>query len=211
MTDFTKAQLMMIEDGFPASLFIDQETRRQAWKGVKLTKPRETIERRQTEDPGTIKLLADRAAAQRAAEKKKKADRREAAIIRAKQKGIPSTTKQESTMTTKTSKTDQVAALRVSRANKKGPKAAKKAASKKSATAKARTPAKVKTDAPKGVRPGSKLEIVVNLLKRKEGCTAAEVLTATEWPAVSMPQQARAAGLMLRKEKDGKVTRYYAA
>jgi hypothetical protein len=63
----------------------------------------------------------------------------------------------------------------------------------------------------KKVRPGSKLEIVVKLLTRKEGCTAADVLAATGWPAVSMPQQARAAGITLRQEKDGKVTRYWAA
>ena len=61
-----------------------------------------------------------------------------------------------------------------------------------------------------GVRPGSKLEIIVGLLKRKEGCTTADVLAACHWPAVSMPQQAKAAGLKLRKQKDGKVSRYFA-
>ena len=59
-------------------------------------------------------------------------------------------------------------------------------------------------------RPGSKLALVADMLKRKEGCTTAEVLAATGWPAVSMPQQARAAGLTLVKEKVGKVTRYRA-
>lgn len=68
----------------------------------------------------------------------------------------------------------------------------------------ARDPAGAKT-----VRPGSKLEIVVGLLTRAAGCTAADVLKATDWPAVSMPQQARAAGLTLRQEKNGKVTRYW--
>jgi hypothetical protein len=131
--------------------------------------------------------------------------------------------KQETTMT----KAEQVAALRVKRATAKGPKPAKRNPKlpsthpanrgpkerAKAATAKARTPAKPKaaTRAPKGVREGSKLALVVGLLKRKEGCTAADVLTATDWPAVSMPQQARAAGLTLRQEKDGKVTRYWAA
>jgi len=112
------------------------------------------------------------------------------------------------------SKADQVKQLRERRAAAKGPKAAQKAVKgKKAAKAKARTPATQKpaSGSPKGVRPGSKLEIVVGLLKRKEGCTAAEILAACSWPAVSVPQQARAAGLTLRQEKDGKVTRYWAA
>ena len=61
----------------------------------------------------------------------------------------------------------------------------------------------------KGVRPGSKLEIVAGLLTRKEGCTTADALAATDWPAISFNQQAKAAGLTLRKEKDGKTTRYF--
>ncbi len=72
-----------------------------------------------------------------------------------------------------------------------------------------KAPKAAKTDGTKTVRPGSKLEIVVGLLTRQEGCTAADVLKATEWPAVSMPQQARAAGLTLRQEKEGKTTRYW--
>ncbi len=64
-------------------------------------------------------------------------------------------------------------------------------------------PAKVK---------GTKTELIAGLLKRKGGCTSADVLKATGWPAVSMPQQAKAAGLKLRKEKaKGEPTRYYAA
>jgi hypothetical protein len=107
---------------------------------------------------------------------------------------------QETTMKTIAKKT----ATAKKPAAKKAP--AKKAA-KKASTAKARTP--IAAGAAKVIRPGSKLEIVVGLLTRKEGCTAAEVLAATDWPAVSMPQQARAAGLTLRQEKDGKVTRYW--
>lgn len=64
---------------------------------------------------------------------------------------------------------------------------------------------------PGGVRPGSKLEAIVGLLTRPEGCTTKDVLAATGWPSVSMPQQAKAAGLTLRKEKVGGVTRYSAA
>lgn len=60
-------------------------------------------------------------------------------------------------------------------------------------------------------RPGSKTEMIAGMLTRPEGCTTAEVLEATGWPTVSMPQQAKAAGLKLAKEKDGKVTRYRSA
>jgi multidrug efflux pump subunit AcrA (membrane-fusion protein) len=83
----------------------------------------------------------------------------------------------------------------------------------KTSKAKSRTAVKGKTSAKKteGVRPGSKLAIIVGLLKRKEGCTTKDVLAATGWPAVSMPQQAKAAGLTLKKEKADGVTRYRAA
>lgn len=86
-------------------------------------------------------------------------------------------------------------------------KAAKKSASR--TAIKGRTAAK----APEGgIRPGSKLETIVGLLKRPEGCTAKDALAATGWPTLSFPQQARAAGIKLRKEKEkGQPTRYYAA
>ena len=62
-----------------------------------------------------------------------------------------------------------------------------------------------------GLRAGSKLDRVANLLKRKSGCTAAECLKAVGWNAISMPYMAKAAGLKLKKEKiAGKSTRYYA-
>lgn len=79
--------------------------------------------------------------------------------------------------------------------------------SKKSATDNARAPAGV----PGGVREGSKLAIVVGLLTRDGGCTGKEILEATKWPTVSVPQQARAAGLTLSKEKVDGVTRYSAS
>lgn len=93
----------------------------------------------------------------------------------------------------------------------------------KKTTAKAKTAAKktpVRVQAPKGaakagnggVRPGSKLEGVVGLLTRKEGCTTAQILELTGWPAVSVPQMAKSAGLTLRKEKTkGEPTRYWAS
>jgi hypothetical protein len=57
---------------------------------------------------------------------------------------------------------------------------------------------------------GSKKAVIAALLLRPEGCTTADVLAATGWPAVSMPAQSKAAGLTLRKEKNGTgPARYY--
>ena len=63
----------------------------------------------------------------------------------------------------------------------------------------------------KQVRPGSKLETIVGLLKRPGGCTREEVLEAVKWPSVSMNQQAAAAGLELKVAKVDGVKRYSAA
>ena len=85
---------------------------------------------------------------------------------------------------------------------------------KNSKTAKApRTSVKGKTTAAKGngPRPGSKLAIIHGLLTRAKGCTSKDVLEACEWPSVSMPQQAKALGLKLKKEKVDGVTVYRAA
>ena len=71
-------------------------------------------------------------------------------------------------------------------------------------------PAKAKTEGAKTNRGGSKTAEISRLLKRKTGCTAAEVLEATGWPAVSMPAMAKACGLTLRKDKvKGERTRYF--
>lgn len=96
-------------------------------------------------------------------------------------------------------------------------KSKSKSAGKKSAAAKTRTPVRAKSNGANGtdgaitLRPGSKIEIVANLLKRPEGCTTAEILSATNWPSVSVPAMAKSAGLTLKKEKDGKISRYHAA
>jgi len=64
--------------------------------------------------------------------------------------------------------------------------------------------------APRKVARGSKTVVIAALLKRNNGCTTADVLAATGWPAVSMPAQAKLAGLVLRKEKKpGGATRYW--
>lgn len=59
-------------------------------------------------------------------------------------------------------------------------------------------------------KAGSKVAIVAGLLQKPEGTTTAEILAVCKWPAVSVPAQAKAAGLSLRKEKKpGDPTRYY--
>jgi hypothetical protein len=55
----------------------------------------------------------------------------------------------------------------------------------------------------------NKRQIAADLLLRAEGCTAKDILEATEWPAVSVPAIARASGITLRQEKDGRTTRYF--
>lgn len=64
---------------------------------------------------------------------------------------------------------------------------------------------------PKGTGSArSKVNLIGDLLSRPEGCTTADVLAATGWPSVSMPAQAKFAGLALRKEKvKGEPTRYW--
>lgn len=59
---------------------------------------------------------------------------------------------------------------------------------------------------PKNGPPKTKKEIIADLLLK--GTTAAEVLKATGWPSVSMPQQAKAAGMKLEKVKEGGVVKY---
>jgi hypothetical protein len=87
-----------------------------------------------------------------------------------------------------------------------------KKSSKKTVKGNARKPVTAKkTKAPKVDKGESKTQIVARLLQRPEGCTTADALAATGWPAISMPAQAKASGLTLKKEKDGKVTRYRAA
>ena len=81
--------------------------------------------------------------------------------------------------------------------------------SKKPTAAKAVKPAKSKA---KPINPtGSKLEQIAALLTRKEGCTREDILKLTGWKAVSVPAQAKAAGLTLKQEKAGRAFRYFAA
>ncbi len=145
------------------------------------------------EDPATTQLRKELAAA----EERKKAER----LARLKQ------LKQETTMKTSSKKKAPSPAAKPAKAPK--PAGGGKAAAK--ANARTRASAGPTEAGSKAVRPGSKLEIVVGLLTRKEGCTTAMALAQTGWPSISMPQQARAAGLTLTKEKKDGVTVYHAA
>ena len=55
----------------------------------------------------------------------------------------------------------------------------------------------------------TKRDICAALLLRKSGCTTADILEATGWPSVSVPAIAKASGITLRKEKDGRAQRYF--
>ena len=73
-------------------------------------------------------------------------------------------------------------------------------------------PAKAVKAPAKPGKAGSKVQIVADLLRRPEGATRDDILKATGWPSVSVPQQAAAAKLTLRKEKNpGEPTRYFGA
>lgn len=65
-----------------------------------------------------------------------------------------------------------------------------------------------RTRAPRAGGP-SKRDIAADLLKRKGGCTAKDILEATGWPTVSVPAIARAAGLTLTQTKEGRTTTYF--
>lgn len=209
-SELTRAQKLMVDDGLPPELILTPEQRSTGWAG-KRAKPTAAMTfaaPKKGEDPSTKALRKEMAKA----EERKKAERF-ARLAELKQQRAKAQIKETDEMKTNTqpSKADQVKGLRESRAAAKAPKADKAASSKKAAKAKARAPVsgKAASGPAKAIRPGSKLEIVVGLLTRKGGCTSADILAATEWPAVSVPQQARAAGLTLRQEKDGKVTRYW--
>jgi hypothetical protein len=182
----------------PAFLKIPQAERDASWKGRKLTHPGAfKAPADQPADPSTAAFLAEIARRDREQARKKKADRKEARIITARQRASFKAALEAA----KTGDDDM--------AKKIAKKAAKKTARKSAPKAAKKTARATKSEG--GVRPGSKLETIVGLLKRPEGCTTKQVLQATDWPSVSMPQQAKAAGLTLKKEKVDGVTVYRAA
>jgi len=85
--------------------------------------------------------------------------------------------------------------------------------SRKAAVAKARTPVAAPTTKPatrNGLpKVGTKTEKIYKLLTRKSGCTRAEVLEATQWPAISIQKISETLGLKLRKDDANRPYRYY--
>lgn len=139
-------------------------------------------------EPAGRAILADNKKRERAATKARLDALKESTKAPAK----PAAAAQESSVTTKTTT-----------AKKATPKTRK--GSTKSA---ARRP--VKSTTTRAASGKTKTQLIADMLRRPGGCTTAEVLKATGWPSVSMPQQAKLVGIKLIKKKDGKVTRYSA-
>ena len=59
-------------------------------------------------------------------------------------------------------------------------------------------------------RPGSKAHRIGEMFLRPEGVTGPEVMAAMGWPSVSMPQQAKAAGIEYTSVRTGRMVRYFA-
>lgn len=156
----TKAQQLLLADGLPAAAIIPTDERAAAWKGRKLTKPRPLQVERKVEDPGTLKLLAERAARDKAAKKAKRVADKESRIIRNRRKAKP----EETTMNKKAAKKT----ARKARVAKTKPAAKKRTAAKKAAQASARTPAAT----------GRKAEVAA-LMRRPEGVTTAQIKVLT--------------------------------
>lgn len=228
-------QKLMVEDGLPPALVVPQEARDASWRGKRVrsiagfapAKPKPSA------DEGTLKLLAEIAARDKAQRREAKREAKERALIRSRQKApketdmaqpgpkelqvktlretrAKATQQAPDTRAPQQKETDMKTGTGKQKTKKGGPK---KAAAKKvppttrrqkgSPAASAARQVAPKTEG--GVRLGSKLETIVGLLRRPEGCTTAQVLEATAWPSVSMPQQAKAAGIELYKEKvDGR-------
>lgn len=77
-----------------------------------------------------------------------------------------------------------------------------------SATAKPKDTAKTAANKPKDGK--SKTAQAADLIRRKGGATREDILALTGWPAVSVPAVAKSAGIVLRKEKEGRAIRYFA-
>lgn len=59
-------------------------------------------------------------------------------------------------------------------------------------------------------RAGSKSHQIGEMMMRREGVTAREVMAATGWPSVSLPQQAGICGLQFTTQRTGREVRYFA-
>lgn len=154
----TPAQELMIEDGLPAETILDPVERKEAWKGRKLTKPRDLKAPTKDEDPATRALRKEIAAA----DAKKKAER----LARLKELK-PKPAKQENDMKKAAKKTP--------------PKAARKAAGKPAPkkAPKARAAAKAAPAAPDGRPVNAVVQQIAAMMSRPEGASMAEMVAAT--------------------------------
>jgi Putative amidoligase enzyme len=59
-------------------------------------------------------------------------------------------------------------------------------------------------------RPGSKAHRIGEMLLRPEGVSGREICREMNWPSVSIPAQARAAGLTVTSQRTGREVRYFA-
>jgi hypothetical protein len=167
--ELTPGQRVMVEDGLPAALLLTPEERAAAWKGQRLTKMLDVASRPRQQgeqDPGTAKLIAELDAQAKAAAKQKKADRKEAGIIRARRKVRPQP-EQENDMAKKTKP------------------AAKKAPAKKVKKVAAAKPAKA-PKAPKADGQPSTQDQVMALLCRPAGATMEQLVAETGIEAHAM-------------------------
>lgn len=130
-------------------------------------------------------------------------DKEKAAALKAKEKAKAVKAKEKEQAAKEKTKA-KTAADKEKAAAKAAKAKAKETAAKEKAAAKA-----AKAKGPKIPR-GEKTLAVKKLLERKNGCTRAQVLEATGWPAISMQAIAKNCGLKLRKQKEqGKVTVYF--
>lgn len=91
----TKAQQIMIDDGFPESGFVAPADRQADWKGRKLTPSKFFVDKKTSAkptDPGTLEVLAIEAAKAKAKLKAKKAAQKEARLAQQRRKTKPPAT-----------------------------------------------------------------------------------------------------------------------
>jgi hypothetical protein len=78
------------------------------------------------------------------------------------------------------------------------------------AAARSPLPALGSAPATNRARVGSKAHVIGQMLLRPEGVTGREICTALNWPSVSIPAQAKAAGLTFTTQRTGREVRYFA-
>lgn len=202
-----------IEDALAIPDFckMSPEARKAAWAAYDLKNPKPVAATTETTKMKPKTGKADQLRAMREAEAaKREAEAKRASKNSPKKMETAVTTSDTHVTPSKPEEEPKAEQQESSMSSRKTNKAAKaKARSAVKGKTKAKAPKKAKAE--KTARSGSKTEVIKGLLSRAAGCTAADVMEATGWPSVSMPQQARNLGIKLKTEKEGRVTRYWAA